>query len=145
MKRRQALQYLAGGGTVLLAGCSSFSEDPGPFTFAIVNFRERQYHAEFAIRDDDDELIRDGFVDIAPSPPGDGEFSALSFDNLPPVTNGETIDVAVDIDGKTFEETYEITCNQSENAENNFFFRIRHPGAANTDTESGMGFFGSRC
>ena len=143
MKRRRALQLLAGCGTGLLAGCSSFGEDPGPFTFAIVNFRDRRYHAEFSIKYDDS--IRDGFVDIAPSPPGDGEFSALSLSGLPRVTNGDTIDVRITIADQTFEETYEVTCNQSDHAENNLFFRIRNPGAANTENESGMGFFGSEC
>ena len=144
MKRRQVLQQFASGSLFLMAGCSAFGEESGSFTFAIVNRRERHYRAEFTIWNDSDEIIRDGYADIAARPPGDGEFTALSFDNLPRVRNGDTITVRINIDEETFEETYEITCNQSEHAENNFFFQIRRPGAANTN-ESGMEFTGSRC
>lgn len=143
MNRRRFLQRLAGGSVLLTAGCTAIGEDPGPFNFAIVNRREQPYHAEFTVRDNDDILI-DGSVDIAARPPGDGEYTVLNFDNITQVMNGDTIDVRIQLAGETFEETYEVTCNQSENAENNFFFQIRHPEAP-TSSETGMEFAGSEC
>lgn len=144
MNRRQVLQQLAGGSVLLTAGCTFIGEDPGPFEFAIVNRREQPYQVEFTVWDDDDDVLTDGVVDIAVRPPKDGEYSVVAFEDLTRVSNGDTIDVRIQIDGETFEGTYEVTCNRSENAENNFFFQIRHPDAP-TETESGMEFNGSEC
>lgn len=144
MNRRQALQLFAGSSALLMAGCNSLGEDPGPFNFAIVNRREQSYSAEFTVRDDADEILIDGSVDIAASPPGDGEETVLNFDELTQVTNGDSINVRIQVAGETYEETYEVTCNQSENAQNNFFFRIRHPEAPSS-SETGMEFAGSEC
>jgi len=144
MNRRQALQLFAGSSALLMAGCNSLGEQPGPFNFAIVNLREQSYSAEFTVRDDDDDILIDGSVDIAASPPGDGEATVLNFEELTQVTNGDSIDVRIQVAGETYEESYEVTCNQSEKAQNNFFFRIRHPEAP-TSSETGMEFAGSEC
>jgi hypothetical protein len=144
MNRRQALQLFAGSSALLMSGCNSLGEDPGPFNFAIVNGREQSYFAEFTVQDDDREILIDGSVDIAASPPGDGEETVLNFDKLTQVTNGDSINVQIQVAGETYEETYEVTCNQSENAQNNFFFRIRHPEAPSS-SETGMEFSGSEC
>jgi hypothetical protein len=144
MNRRRALQLFASSNALLIAGCTSLGEQPGPFNFAIVNLRERSYAAEFTVRKGADTILLDGDVDIAASPPGDGEKAVLHFDELTQVTNGDVITVRIQIDGETYEETYEVTCNQSETAQNNFFFRIRHPEAP-TSSETGMEFAGSEC
>jgi hypothetical protein len=144
MNRRQALQLLVGSSALSMAGCNSLGKDPGPFNFAIVNLREQSYSVEFTVRDDDDNILIDGSVDIAASPPGNGEETVLNFDELTQVTNGDSINVRIQVAGETYEETYEVTCNQSENARNNFFFRIRHPEAPSS-SETGMEFAGSEC
>jgi hypothetical protein len=143
VNRRQYLQHIAIGGVPLVAGCGSIGEDPGPFNFAIVNRRERSYHVEFTLWDDADEIIVDGAVTIAAKPPGD-DYTVLQFDDLTRVTNGDTIDVRIRTAGTTFEATYEVTCNQSATAENNFFVRFRHLNAP-TETEEGIEFSGSEC
>lgn len=142
MNRRRFLRKVASGGALLTAGCTSIREDPGPFNFGIVNRREQEYHAEFTVWDDADEVVIDGFVDIPARPPADEERAELFFDDLLSVTNGDRIDVRIGIDDETFEETYEVTCNRSENAENNLFFHIRHPEAP---TSEKMEFSGSEC
>lgn len=144
MNRRQFLQQVSCGCVLLTTGCASLGREPGSFNFAIVNRREQSYHATFTVWNDDDEIIIDGSVDIAAKPPSDEEYTVLNFDDLTDVTNGDTIDVRIQIDGETFEGTYEVTCNESENADNDFFFRIRHPEAPSSN-ESGMEFTGSEC
>lgn len=143
MNRRCVLQYFAGGGALLATGCTALGNDPGAFNFAIVNRREQSYHVTFTLWNDDGDEIIDGAVDLAPRPPEE-KYTELDFPDLLRVTNGDEIEARVEVGGKTYEGTYEITCNDSENAENNFFFRIRSPGAP-TDSENGMGFFGSEC
>ncbi|QLD86160.1 hypothetical protein HWV23_10635 [Natronomonas halophila] len=143
MNRRRVLQHLLGGGALLTAGCTVFGENPGAFTFALVNRREQSFHVEFTLWGDNDEVIIDGAVDLASRPPEE-EYTVLDFPNLVHVTNGDEIEAQVTVDGETYEQTHEITCNQSENAENNFFFRIRSRGAP-TESETGMEFAGSEC
>jgi hypothetical protein len=143
MNRRQFLSQFVAGGALLTAGCTTIGETPEPFNFAIVNRRERPYTVAFTLWDDD-EVLLDGVVDIAARPPGDDEYTTLQFDDLARVTNGDTIDVRVEVDGETFEGTYEVTCNESKTAENDLFFRIRHPDAA-TASETGMEISGSKC
>jgi hypothetical protein len=70
--------------------------------------------------------------------------AGLYFENLIRVKNGDEIEVQVQVEGETYRGTYEVSCNQSDNAENSYFFRIRHPGS-HTDTGEGMEFSGSRC
>lgn len=145
MNRRQVLQQLAAGSILLTTGCTAIFEKPSPFHFAIVNRREQHYHVEFTVRDDSDNLLIDGSVDIASRSFGDEEeYSALDFPNITQVTNGDIINAQVQIAGETFEETFEVTCNRSENAENNLFFQIRHEDAS-TLSEPGMEFAGSEC
>ncbi|APX98430.1 hypothetical protein [Natronorubrum daqingense] len=142
MNRRQILQQIAGSSVLLTAGCSSIGENPGPFHFAIVNLRDQHYYVEFAVWDDSDTLLTDGAVDIAPR--GDDEYTALDFENVAEVTNGDVITAEVEVAGETFEEAFEVTCNKSDNADNNLFFRIRHPDVS-TPTGTGMEFSGSEC
>ncbi|EMA65504.1 hypothetical protein C468_05968 [Halorubrum kocurii JCM 14978] len=144
MNRRPFLQQLAVGGALLTAGCTAIREEPGPFNFGIVNRREQSYHVEYTLWDDAGEIVIDGSVDIAPRPPDGGEYTVLDFPDLIRVTNGDEIDARIQIDGETFEDTYEVTCNRSENAENNWFFQIRHPDGPTT-SETGMEFNGSEC
>lgn len=93
MNRRRVLHGIASGGALLSAGCVSIGEDPGPFNFGIVNRREQSHHVEFTLWDDADDVIIDGSVDIAPRPPGDGEYTLLDFPGLIRVTNDDEIDV----------------------------------------------------
>lgn len=141
MNRRRVLQQVAVGGALLTAGCTTLLEEPRPLNFAVVNRRQRSYHLEFIVWDDDGEVL-DGVVDIAPRPPGDGEYTVLQFPDLTRVRNGDVIEIRVRVAGETFEESYEVTCNESERAENDVFFRIRHPDAP-TANDSGMEFSGS--
>lgn len=142
MNRRQALRTVAGGSMVAAAGCLFADEPTEPFNFAIVNRRRQRYAAEFTLRDGSDDVIVDGSVDIPPRPPADEEQSKLVFNELVQVSNGDTVAVQIEIDGESFEETYEITCVGNDNAENNFVFRIRHPEAPSSN---GMEFAGSEC
>ncbi len=144
MNRRRFLRRFTAGGALLTAGCTAIGEAPGPFNFGIVNRRERPYHVEYTLWDDADEVVIDGSVDIAPRPPDEGEYTVLDFEDLVRVTNGDEIGARIRVAGETFEDTYEVTCNRSENAENNWFFQIRHPDAPTT-SETGMEFDGSRC
>lgn len=143
MNRRQVLQHLLGGGALLTTGCTVLREDPESFNFAIVNRREQSFHVAFTLWDNNDEVIVDGAVDLA-SRPSEEEYTVLDFPDIVRVNNGDEIQARVEVDGETYEKTYEITCNRSKNAENNFFFQIRSPGAP-TDSETGMEFAGSEC
>lgn len=146
MKRRRLLQGLTALAATFTTGCTSVTEEPGPFNFGIVNRREQAYNVEYTLRDGggDGEVIIDGSADIAARPPDPSERTVLAFEDLVRVTDGDEIHARVQVDGRTFEETYTVTCNQSENAENNWFFQIRHPEAP-ADTELGMEFNGSEC
>lgn len=144
MNRRRLLQRLGTGGMLFTAGCASVGEKPRPFDFAVVNRRERSYHVEFTLWNDADETVVDGAVDIAPRPPADEEYTRMSFDDIARVTNGDSIEARVRTAGETFEETYDVTCNRSGNAENTLVFSIRHPDAPDADG-SGMEFRGSEC
>lgn len=143
VNRRRVLQYLVGGGALVTTGCSVPEEDSGAFNFAIENRRERSFHVAFTLRDDDGEIIIDGAVDLASRSPEE-EYTVLDVPDLVPVTDGDEIEARVEVDGETDEQTYEITCTRSENAENNVVFQIRSPGAP-TDSETGMEFAGSEC
>ncbi|WP_147376705.1 hypothetical protein, partial [Halopiger aswanensis] len=118
MDRRQVLQQIAGASILLTAGCTTILENSGSFHFAIVNHREQQYHVEFTVSDNSDEILIDGAVDIAPRPSGDEEYTALDFPDLTRVTNGDIIDAKVKVGGNIFEESFEITCNNNQNAPN---------------------------
>ena len=141
MHRRQVLASLASGGSLLAAGCAVPGAEPGPFDFAIVNFRRESFHAAFTLRHDGETLV-DGAVDVAARPSGQ-EYSALQFDDLDRVTNGDTIEAEVTVAGESFTTSYGVTCNRSETAGNELYFRIRDPEA--TTTDSGMGFAGDEC
>ncbi|QKY20323.1 hypothetical protein B4589_007995 [Halolamina sp. CBA1230] len=140
MHRRQVLASLASGGSLLAAGCAVPGTEPGPFDFAIVNFRQQSFHVAFTLRHDGDVLV-DGAVDVA-ARPSDEEYTVLRFADLDRVTNGDTIDAELTVDGELFETSYEVTCNRSENAGNELYFRIRDPEAT---TDSGMAFAGDEC
>jgi hypothetical protein len=79
-----------------------------------------------------------------PQPRTANPWPGCTLKNLIRVKNGDEIEVQVQVEGETYRGTYEVSCNQSDNAENSYFFRIRHPGS-HTDTGEGMEFSGSRC
>lgn len=141
MHRRQVLASLASGGSLLAAGCAVPGTDPGPFGFAIVNFRQQSFHVAFTLRHDGETLV-DGAVDVA-ARPSDEEYTVLRFDDFARVSSGDAIDAQVTVDSESFTTSYEVTCNRSETAGNELYFRIRDPEA--TTTDSGMEFAGDVC
>ena len=141
MHRRQFLASLASGGVFLSAGCAAPGAEPGPFGFAIVNFRDQQHHVTFSLQHGGETLV-DGAVDVA-ARPAEEEYSVLRFVDLARVTNGDTVDAQITVDGDPFSTSYEVTCNRSEDASNELYFRMRDP--ATTTTESGMAFAGDDC
>jgi hypothetical protein len=138
MQRRHLLGGLAAGVALPAAGCLSLGEPTAPLQFAVVNRRQRSYAVEFTLRHAG-EVVLDGAADIAPRPP-DEEYTALRFDDLAQLANGDEIDARVRVGGETFDHTYEVSCSRSETAENDLFFDIPHP-----DASTSMGFRGSEC
>ncbi|PAU83298.1 hypothetical protein CK500_10935 [Halorubrum salipaludis] len=144
MHRRRFLRRFAAGGALLTAGCSALRGPGVPFRFAVVNRRERAYHVDFTLRTSHGDALVDGAADVAPRPPGDDEYAELTVEDLARVRNGDEIDARVRVDGRTYEETYEVTCAESDAAESALFFRIRHPEAP-ASNPTGMEFGGSEC
>ncbi|MFP8957477.1 hypothetical protein ACLI4Y_12160 [Natrialbaceae archaeon A-CW3] len=136
MERRALLGTL---GLVTTSGCLSILQDSSPVTFEIVNFREERFTADVTLRHDD-AVVLDGFVDIPAREP-DEDAAGLSLQVHESVSTGDAIDARVEIDGREYEDRYEITCSGSDRAANTFQFTIWSSG----DRGNGMTFEGSTC
>lgn len=138
MRRRSFLLSTSTCGFLLGSGCVTLGEDAGPLTFGISNWRNRRYMADVRLRKGDDAIL-DGRFDIPAKQPTDEDPVGVLLEDIVRVTNGDTVEARVQLDGDEFTGRYEVSCNQSENAENNFFFRIY------SSEDRGMEFTGSEC
>lgn len=139
MNRRVFLSTVASGSLVLTAGCTAVLEDPGSFDFGISNWRERDFTAELVLRKNETEALVDGRFDIAANNPDREDAPGIYLEDITQVRNGDTIGAQVTLDGETYRGTYEVTCNQVEDFDNDYFLRIYSgdPGE--------ISFAGSKC
>lgn len=139
MNRRGFLKTVGCGSVASTAGCSSILEDSGPFHFGITNWREREYAAQLSLRKNDEEDLIDGRFDIAANGPDYEEPPGIYLQDVTRVKNEDTINARVVLDDESYRGSYEVTCNQREGSENNFFLYIR--SAETSEIEFG----GSEC
>ncbi|MFP8888182.1 hypothetical protein ACLI4U_00205 [Natrialbaceae archaeon A-CW2] len=135
MKRRALFGTL---GLIVTSGCLSILAESAPVTFEIVNFRAERFTADVTLRHDS-AVVLDGFVDIPAREP-DEDAAGLSLQVLENVSNGDAVDARIEIDGREYEDRYEITCSESDRATNTFQFTIW-----SSEDRGGMEFGGSTC
>jgi hypothetical protein len=139
MDRRTFLATVGSGTLVLTTGCSAVLEEPGPFDFGIINWRQRAYAAEVVLRKNDGEKLVDGRFDIAANGPDREDPPGIYLRDVTRVRNGDTVDARVVLDGETFRGSYEVTCNRTDGFGNDFFLRIYSGEPSEID------FSGSEC
>lgn len=124
MKRRAALASLAGGATLLTAGCLSVVLDtPEPVHVELWNRTDHSHEVSVTVRDGDDVVLEETYdiEDASAGPPGG---NVIREEGVAEATNGTYFDVEATLDGRIdYEHRFEVQCN-GRGPENLFLIEI---------------------
>ena len=137
LTRRRVLAG-ASGGAVTLAGCLSlpFSDDELPVHFEIVNAREERFYAEVVFTAADGEPLFEGAFDVPAREDPEEDSAILFLQDVARVPAGDELHAELRLDDETFEERYEIACDEEDRADNHLRFIIRREPDTRLDDDS---------